>query len=139
MKFIKLLIPFVSISIIPAGGIAQDTAHFPPHPQKLYNPLPLMPQYCGDRDSLNAFIKRNTIYPSEARKHHISGVVQVDFRVTKEGKVTRIHVYKPLGYGCDEEAIRVVKKMPRWRPAMMGRQAIEMDYKVDIPFGDIEK
>jgi protein TonB len=120
--------------IIAHNCFAQDSLNNHP-PKKLYNPLPLMPQFKGGRDSMNAFIRKNTKYPCRARKHNISGIVQVDFRVTKEGKTTQIHVYKSIGYGCDEEAIRVVKRMPLWKPAMMGREAIDMDYKVDIPFG----
>ncbi|NNM94134.1 MAG: TonB family protein, partial [Bacteroidia bacterium] len=84
-----------------------------------------MPQFRGGRDSMNAFILKHTKYPCRARKHNISGIVQIDFRVTKEGKTTQIHVYKSLGYGCDEEAMRVVKQMPLWKPAMMGREAID--------------
>lgn len=139
MKPIFYLICLVLILAVPDCSIAQDTSHVSPQPQKLYNPLPLMPQYHGGKDSMQAFIKRNTRYPPEARKHNISGIVQVDFRVTKDGKIKRVHVFKSLGYGCDEEALRVVKRMPLWSPAMMGRNAIEMDYKVDIPFGAIHK
>jgi len=135
----KFRFPFIaSCFIYISAGIchAQDTTHnHPVQPQKLITPLPLLPQFPGGRDSLSAFIHKNTQYPAKARKENISGIIQVDFLVTKEGKITKAHVLKSLGYGCDEEALRVVSLMPAWRPAMLGRDAIEMDYHADIPFG----
>lgn len=136
MNPVKYLILIAVIFTGTGIAIAQDSASSTHAPKKLYNPLPLMPQFSGGRDSLKAFIERNKKYPCKACKHHISGIVQVDFLVTKEGMITQEHIYKSLGYGCDKEALRIVKLMPRWIPAMMGRDAIDMDYHVDIPFGD---
>jgi TonB family protein len=102
-------------------------------------PLPLFPQFPGGKDSLASFLKKHTHYPDSARKHRISGTVEVDFVVKKDGHLTNIHVYKPLGYGCDKEAVRVVKKMPRWVPSKAGHDTIETDFHVDIPFGETAK
>ena len=102
-------------------------------------PLPLVPAFPGGKDSMAAFIKKHTRYPDSARKHNITGTVEVDFIVKKDGRLTNIHVYKPLGYGCDKEAIRVVKRMPRWIPSKAGKDTIEIDYHVNIPFSEPEK
>ncbi len=119
---------------------AQDTARPGPiHPQKRYTPLPLTPQFPGGRDSLALFLKKHTRYPSKAKKNHISGIIEVDFLVSKDGEIKNPHVLKSLGYGCDEEAIRVVKLMPKWKPAISGRETMEMDFHVDVPFGDNNK
>ncbi|HXB12215.1 MAG TPA: energy transducer TonB, partial [Bacteroidia bacterium] len=111
----------------------------PVQPQKRYTPLPLTPQFPGGRDSLAIFIKDHTHYPAKARKNNIHGVIEVDFLVTKEGEIIKPHVLKSLGYGCDAEAIRIVKLMPKWKPAMLGRETIEMDFHVDVPFGNENK
>jgi len=84
---------------------------------------------------LALFIKNNTKYPDEASKHAISGTIEVDFVVTRQGELTNIQVLNPLGYGCDEEAMRVVKLMPLWKPAMTGGSPMEMNCHVNIPFG----
>jgi TonB family protein len=101
--------------------------------------LPLVPQFPGGKDSLEAFLKKNVHYPALAKKHNITGTVEVDFSVDEQGKLTNIHVYKPLGYGCDKEALRVVKKMPKWNPGRDGRKPMALDYHVDIIFAPSEK
>jgi TonB family protein len=101
--------------------------------------LPVVPQFPGGKDSLDAFLKKNVHYPAAARKHNISGTVEVDFSVDEQGNLSKIHVYKPIGYGCDKEALRVVKKMPKWRPGMDGRKPMALDYHVDIIFAPSDK
>ena len=136
-------IKHIILAVLLISGIscfAQDTAtKVSIHPEKRYTPLPLTPQFPGGRDSLALFIKNHTHYPSKAKKHHIQGIVEVDFLVSKDGEIKNPHVFKSLGYGCDEEAIRVVKLMPKWKPAMMGRKTMEMDFHADIPFGSDHK
>ena|ERR1700722_844848 len=102
-------------------------------------PLPIAPRFPGGKDSLTAFIKKNTHYPAPATKKHITGTVEVDFTVDEKGKLTNIHVVKSLSYSCDKEALRVVKKMPLWSPGMDGRNPKAMDYSVDIIFAEPEK
>jgi TonB family protein len=101
----------------------------------LPNPLPVFPRFPGGNDSLAIFIKNHTHYPKKARKHNISGNVEVYFTVTADGSIKNPKVLKPIGYGCDEEAIRVVNLMPKWIPATIGRDSMQLDYHVIIPFG----
>jgi len=117
-----------------AVSYSQDSAiiRFQRHPLPT---LPTLPVFIGGKDSLATFIKRNTHYPEEARKHHISGAIEVDFTVTKDGTIKNPTVLKPLGYGCDEEALRVVHLMPQWIPSRSGLNPMELNYHVTIPFG----
>jgi TonB family protein len=134
MKSGAQLLLILSVFLTTANSsFAQDTAKN--RQAKRYTPLPLIPQFPGGRDSLALFIKKNTHYPSSAKKHHITGIIEVDFVMNKEGQITKAHVLKSLSLSCDKEALRVVKLMPHWRPGMLGRDPIEMDYHVDIPFG----
>ena len=132
----SILFAFAALFWFPVLSFSQDTAHRPAfHPIRRYTPLPTIPQFPGGRDSLVLYIKKHTCYPRKARKHHIKGVVEVDFTVATDGSLKNIRVLKPLGYGCDKEAIKVVKHMPRWLPGMMGRNPMQIDYHVNIPFG----
>jgi protein TonB len=134
---LALHIVFLFIAVLAFGnaGYAQDSNKPPFKPVKRYTPLPLTPQFQGGRDSLAAFIKEHTHYPASARKHGVKGVIEVDFLVTKEGTLQNIRIFHSLDRACDKEAIRVVKLMPKWQPGMMGRDPMEMDYHVNIPFG----
>lgn len=65
---------------------------------------------------MNRFIARNARYPAEARDNQVEGQVFVRFVVQPDGSLTDAVVFRGLGSGCDEEAIRLVQSMPNWIP-----------------------
>ncbi|MDR3286892.1 MAG: energy transducer TonB [Prevotellaceae bacterium] len=67
------------------------------------------PTYPGGNKALSEFISQNLHYPEQAAQNDISGSVHLQYVVTDDGFVESVQVLKGLGYGCDEEAIRVVK------------------------------
>lgn len=69
--------------------------------------------------NMKEFLEKNIKYPAEAKLNEISGRVALQFVVEIDGTITDIQVVgnKRLGYGLEEEAIRVMKKVPKWRPA----------------------
>ncbi len=69
---------------------------------------------------LDAYLAKNTLYPTEAKQKGITGKVYVDFQVDTTGATGHVRVTKGLGYSCDVEAVRVITTMPAWQP---GRQA----------------
>ncbi len=69
------------------------------------------PIYEGGKEALFDFIKKNLKYPKEALKNKIEGVVIVRYTINRDGKVIKTEVKNSLGYGCDEEAQRVVKML----------------------------
>ncbi|HVA97291.1 MAG TPA: energy transducer TonB [Bacteroidia bacterium] len=103
-----------SVSIT-ATKTVQDTSGQSKHP-KMY-PLKLAPKYLGGIGAALQFIFENIHYPDEALKNKISGTVYVDFRINRDGTVSDVVVRHGLGYGCDEEAIRVIKMMKGWQTA----------------------
>ena len=68
-----------------------------------------LPKYPGGKAAFQEFIRKNLRYPKEALEKKIEGSVHIHYRVDGLGKVIEVNVTKSLGYGCDEEAIRVVK------------------------------
>lgn len=77
------------------------------------------PQFPGGKGAFQKFLRDNMDYPRNARVMGVEGKVYVQAVVGKDGKLTDIEVLKGIGSGCDEEALRVVKKSPLWKP---GRQ-----------------
>lgn len=67
------------------------------------------PKYPGGKKALDEFIQLNLKYPEEALSRHVEGSVIVDFDVDALGAVTKAKVRNGIGYGCDEEALRLVK------------------------------
>lgn len=70
-----------------------------------------LPQYPGGKEAFREFIKKNQRYPKEALENKIEGTVHVKYRVSGTGKVVSAEVTHGLGYGCDEEALRLVKML----------------------------
>ena len=67
------------------------------------------PTYPGGNTAMNEFITQNLQYPVQALENNITGSVHLQYVVTDDGIVESVQVLKGLGYGCDEEAVRLVK------------------------------
>ena len=142
MKLPKRIL-FISLFsfLLSIDSYAQNTQKDSSHsslPQKhagLPNPQPIFPRFPSGNDSLAIFIRSHTTYPKAAKKHHVSGVIEVGFTVAIDGTIKNPKVLNHLGYGCDEEAIRVVNLMPKWIPAVKGREPMELDSRVNVSFG----
>lgn len=91
----------------------------------------------GDGE-LAKFIKLNLKYPKEALEKEIEGKVWCKFFIEIDGTITNIKVIRSLGYGCDEEAVRIIKLMPKWIPAKLlcndNPGNIRSEYNLPIKF-----
>ena len=66
-------------------------------------------EYPGGSEALKKFVKENLRYPKEALLHRVGGKVFLKYEVNEKGKVHSIDLIKGIGYGCDEEAKRIVE------------------------------
>lgn len=89
-------------------------------------------EYPGGEEAMMQFIKEHLRYPASAAKNNIEGRVVVSFRVEVDGTLSDIHVLKGLDPACDEEALRVVRLMPKWE--RRGDNMSPMEYAVPIIF-----
>jgi TonB family protein len=92
------------------------------------------PRYPGGENELRKFLALNLRYPNDAINNNIEGEVIVSFKIDADGKVSEVTSLKSLGYGCDEEAIRVVNRMPNWEPARKGGKKVAVMYNLPIVF-----
>lgn len=93
-----------------------------------------MPEFEGGDDERTKFLQKNLNYPPNARENGIEGRVVVSFIVGTDGKITQVEAIKKIGWGCDEEAIRVVKSMPPWRPGKQNGKAVIVKFNLPITF-----
>ena len=91
-------------------------------------------EFPGGIQKMMEFIVSNVKYPEVARREHIEGKVYVNFVVQKDGKITDVKIVKGIGFGCDEEAKRVVKLMPKWVPGKQRNQPVAMYFNLPINF-----
>jgi TonB family protein len=92
-----------------------------------------LPHLDGGKDLLKKFIKENLIYPEEALKKNIEGDVIIKYKVTGKGEVINSEIIKGIGYGCDEEALRLVSMLSYQSVKNRGVRVIT-DNKIKIPF-----
>lgn len=98
------------------------------------NAVIVEPSYKGGEDKLYKFLAENLNYPDKARKRSITGTVVLKFVVEKDGRITNIEIAKSVGYGIDEECIRVMHKMPRWKPGTVNGKPARVQYCLPIKF-----
>lgn len=75
---------------------------------------------------------KNIRYPQEVKKVGVKGIVLVECVIEKNGILTMASIKKSVGHGCDEEAIRVLRKSPVWLPAIKDHKFVKS--KVYLPF-----
>jgi len=102
--------------------------------EKVYAEVDKAPQFKGGQDGLIKFMIANFKYPEEARTKGISGSVTIQFVVDKNGVVTKAKVLKGIGGGCDEEALRVIRAMPKWIPGEQDGKTVNVEMKIPIKF-----
>ena len=103
-------------------------------PKKTFTVVEVMPEYPGGENEMMKFLAENIKYPTVAKENGISGKVYVTFIVEKDGLINDITILRGIGAGCDEEAIRVIKMMPKWKPGTQRGQAVRVQYNVPIKF-----
>jgi protein TonB len=94
----------------------------------------VMPEFAGGPEALRRYMQRNLRFPSQAASAAISGRVYVSFTVSADGAISDVTVVKGLGYGTDEEAVRVISKMPPWSPGRQNDHAVPVRYTMPITF-----
>lgn len=100
----------------------------------IYKSLEVMPQYPGGTKGIQRYLSDNLKYPDVAKQNGITGTVFVIFVVNDDGSVSDVKIEKGIGGGCDQEAIRVVEAMTRWKPGNQGGEPKACYMRMPITF-----
>ena len=92
------------------------------------------PTFPGGEENRIIFFKENVKYPPVAREKNIEGIVYIQFFVEKDGSISNPTIVNDIGGGCGEEALRVVKNMPKWYPGKRRGNAIKSQFILPIKF-----
>ncbi len=93
-----------------------------------------MPEFPGGQAAMLKFIGKHLRYPSSAQAKGIAGIVYVSFVISPEGQVTKVEVMKGIDTACDQEAARVISKMPAWKPGRQSGRNVAVRYSLPIRF-----
>jgi len=92
------------------------------------------PRFPGGDEAMLRWLRDNIVYPSIASEQGIQGVVNLRFVVTPTGTVEEVEVIKGLDPSCDKEAVRAVKKMPKWTPGKQNGNPVYVYYSLPVRF-----
>lgn len=92
------------------------------------------PEFPGGEAARLSFLKEKLRYPVLAAQLGIQGTVIVTFVVERDGSISNVSVLRGIGGGCDEEAIRVTKLMPKWKPGIQYNQPVRTQFSMPIKY-----
>lgn len=93
-----------------------------------------MPHFAGGEKAMLAFFQKRLTYSSEAIAHLKAGIISVGFVVDAQGRVLDPYIIRGVGYGLDEEALRLVRLMPWWEPGKTHGQPVPVKCTMPIRF-----
>jgi TonB family protein len=102
--------------------------------REIFTAVEQNPEFAGGQAEMYRYLGENIKYPAAAQRANISGRVFVKFVVEDDGSIGDVVVMKGIGFGCDEEAIRVVKSMPRWKPGVQNGKNVRVYYNMPIVY-----
>jgi periplasmic protein TonB len=93
-----------------------------------------MPEFPGGEVALRRWIANNIKYPVIAAENGIQGRVYVQFVVDRDGSISNAKIARGIDPSLDQEALRVVNSLPKWKPGMQRGKPVRVSYTVPINF-----
>ncbi len=93
-----------------------------------------LPSFGDDHSALTRYLAKSIRYPQIARENHIEGKVVVEFIIGKNGEVNSVNVLRGIGGGCDEEVIRVIHNMPKWKAGIHHGKPVNVKLVLPVSF-----
>ena len=101
---------------------------------KTYDAVEVMPEFPGGMDKLLQFINDNMQYPTKAQTEGIQGRVIVQFIIDEDGYIIEPNIVRSVESSLDNEALRLIKMLPQWKPGTLKGKAVKVKYTVPVAF-----
>lgn len=101
---------------------------------KLYSVVEQMPAFPGGEKAMMKYISDNLKYPESAQTNGVQGRIVIRFVVSASGEINDVELMRGIDDACDQEAIRVVKAMPKWTPGKLNGKEVAVYYTLPIVF-----
>jgi TonB family protein len=99
---------------------------------KTYDVVSISPEFKGGPQAMSQFIVDNFVYPEAARKNNEEGTVWIEFVVQSNGKLSDVKVVKGVSKSLNTECIRIIEKMPKWKPGEQAGKKVNVRYTIPI-------
>lgn len=97
-----------------------------------FNAVEVQPSFPGGLPAFYKWVGANYRYPQMAKEQGVSGAIHVSFVVERDGSLTDIKVLRDLKYGTGEEAVRLLKSSPKWKPGIQNGRPVRVSYSLPI-------
>jgi len=97
-----------------------------------FNAVEVQPTFPGGLAEFYKWVGKNYNYPQMAKEQGVSGTIHVSFVVERDGSLTDIKVLRDLKYGTGEEAVRMLKASPKWKPGIQNGRPVRVSYSLPI-------
>ncbi|MFA9214698.1 MAG: energy transducer TonB [Candidatus Methylacidiphilales bacterium] len=121
----KLLLLLAFFSFLFAKAQTKDS---------IYVMVQVAPEYPGGENAMYEFISKNVNYPVKEKENGITGRVAVRFAVMQDGSINNIEILTKTPEAFNQEVIRVIKAMPKWKPGMQDGKAVPVYFTLPVSF-----
>jgi protein TonB len=102
--------------------------------ERLFTVVEVMPEFPGGQEALQKFLAENLKYPEEGLKSSSSGTVYVSFVVDTNGKIINPVILRGIGKAFDDEVLRVIGLMPKWKPGLQRSKPVRVRMNLPVKF-----
>lgn len=113
---------------------ARDSVTVEDLEKKIYDQVEVKPEFPGGQMALYQFLAKNIQYPASAMESEEQGRVIVTFVIDRDGNVTDAKVKRSVSKELDQEALRVVRSMPKWKPGRQDGKAVNTQFTLPVTF-----
>lgn len=111
-----------------------DTKVTEEDPNKIFTAVEQVPEFPGGIEAFYKYLSNHIKYPAVARENNTQGRAIVQFVCEKDGSLTDVKCIRDPGDGCGDEAVRVVKASPKWKPGIQNGRPVRVQYSVPVNF-----
>ena len=105
-----------------------------PDENSIFQVVETQPEFPGGMAELMKYLQKNIRYPQICKEQRVQGRVIVQFVVNADSTITDVNVIKPVNPYLDQEALRVVKAMPKWNPGKQRGEPVRVRFTLPVTF-----
>ena len=121
--------PSAAVATGPVGPVVEEVDD-----ERIFDVVEENPQVPGGEEALYKWLSSNIRYPEICREQGVQGRVIVAFVVNKDGSIVDVKVVRSQDQHLSDEAVRVVKTMPKWKPARQGNKPVRARFNLPVMF-----
>ncbi|MBR3896535.1 MAG: energy transducer TonB [Bacteroidaceae bacterium] len=135
MKTFRYLALACVAMMVSACGLQKSLSNVETNaPQEVFEVVEKMPEFPGGKEALKDWVKGHIYYNPEALKRGIQGRVIATFVINEQGKVVEPTIIQSVHPLLDREVVRMIKRMPKWKPAEEKGVPVRVKYTMPVPF-----